>query len=95
MYVLIYCRDKAGALDLRMANREAHLAYVAEHIDKVKVAGPLFADDGTTMVGSMLLMEAGSVAEIEAWSEADPYRKAGLFEEVKINQINWSFGAPE
>ena len=94
MYFALYCRDHEGALDLRMKAREDHLAYVAGHIDMVKAAGPLLAEDGTTMVGSLLIMEATSLDEIKAWSASDPYVKAGLFQRVYINQMNWSFGAP-
>ena len=77
-----------------MAAREDHLAYVASTIDMVKAAGPLLAEDGKTMVGSLLIMEGASLEEIKAWSASDPYVKAGLFQGVDINQMNWSFGAP-
>ncbi|TNE58141.1 MAG: YciI family protein, partial [Alphaproteobacteria bacterium] len=86
MDVIIYCRDKKDALDLRLANREEHLKYVGEHLDKVKVAGPLIAEDGKTMIGSMLLMEFATLAEAQDWSKGDPYRKAGLFERVEITE---------
>ncbi len=95
MYFALYCRDHEDALDLRMANREDHLAYVAGHIDMVKAAGPLLAEDGKTMVGSLLIMEGASLDEIKAWSASDPYVTGGVFQRVDINQMNWSFGAPE
>ena len=95
MYFALYCRDKENALETRMAAREDHLAYVAAHIDKVKAAGPLLAEDGQTMIGSLLIMEGESLEEIKTWSASDPYVKAGLFERVDINQMNWSFGAPD
>ncbi|TNE40128.1 MAG: YciI family protein [Alphaproteobacteria bacterium] len=94
MHVIIYCRDKADSLNLRLANREDHLKFVGEHLDKVKVAGPLIAEDGETMIGSMLLMEFATLAEAEDWSQQDPYRKAGLFERVEITEINWTLGKP-
>lgn len=36
------------------------------------------------MCGSLLIMEAESRAEVEAWAAADPYAKAGLFQSVEI-----------
>lgn len=81
MYVLI-CRDKPGAIELRKANRDAHLGYLAE-TGIVRLAGPLL-DDAGGMVGSMLAIEAADRAAAEAFAAADPYAKAGLFASVEI-----------
>jgi uncharacterized protein YciI len=81
MYVLI-CRDKPGHLEVRKANRDAHLAYLAE-TGIVRLAGPLL-DDAGGMVGSMLAIEAADRAGAEAFAAADPYARAGLFASVEI-----------
>lgn len=94
MLYLLYCRDKADSLDLRLANREEHLKYAAGFADKLKMAGPVFLDDGETMAGSLLLIEAETKAEIEAFSAGDPYAKAGLFESVDIRPFKQSIGTP-
>ncbi len=78
-----------------MANREAHLAYVAKAENKVKVAGPMFADDNETMEGSLLVIEAETSAEVDAWSQGDPYRQAGLFDRVEIHPFKWVIGKNE
>ena len=83
LYVLI-CEDKNDRTDVRLANREQHLAYIGELGDRVRLAGPMLSDDGEGMVGSVLLIEAGSAAEIHAVADADPYARAGLFEKVTI-----------
>ena len=90
---ILICRDKPGALDLRMATREAHLAWVAGNLATVVRAGPLL-DDAGGMAGSLVILEAGSRGEVEAFTAADPYAKAGLFESVEI--LNWrqTVGAP-
>lgn len=80
---VLTCLDKADALDLRMATREAHLAYVRENLSRIKVAGPLL-DAAEQMKGSMFVIEAENAAEVEAFSAADPYRTAGLFESVTV-----------
>jgi uncharacterized protein len=90
---LLLCLDKPNSLALRMANREAHLAYVAARGDQVPAAGPLLDDDGQ-MKGSMLVIEAADRAAVEAFSAADPYRQAGLFERVEIHAWRQSVGTP-
>ena len=90
---LLLCVDKPGSVALRMANREAHLAYVAAHGDQVPAAGPLLDDEGQ-MKGSLLIIEAPDRGAVEAFSAADPYRQAGLFERVEIHAWRQSVGTP-
>lgn len=84
MMFMIHCADKAGAQDVRAANREAHLAYLKDFSDKIFAAGPLLSDDGEAMAGSLLLMEFPDRAAAEAFTRDDPYAKAGLFQSVDI-----------
>ena len=81
MYVLI-CTDKPGHLEVRKANREAHLAYVAE-TGVVALGGPFLSDAGD-MAGSLVVLDLPDRAAAEAWAAADPYAVAGLFERVEI-----------
>jgi uncharacterized protein YciI len=80
---VLSCRDRAGALELRMATREAHLAYVREHAAKVRLGGPYLGPDGG-MIGSLLILETDDLADAQAFAENDPYRVAGLFERVDL-----------
>jgi uncharacterized protein YciI len=89
---VLMCVDHPGALDRRMAAREAHLAYVREHLAMVKVAGPLL-DEAGQMAGSMFIMEAPDKAAVEAFSAADPYRLANLFERVEVRAWRVTVGA--
>ena len=82
-YILI-CEDREGALNVRLANRDRHLAYIGELGDRVSLAGPMLSDDGESMVGSVLIIEADSVEEIRAIADSDPYALAGLFSKVTI-----------
>ena len=82
-YVLI-CEDKKDSLEVRLANRDNHLAFIGELGDRVSLAGPMLSDDGEGMVGSVLIIEAESADEIQAIAERDPYALAGLFEKVTI-----------
>lgn len=82
MLYAIICTDRPGALEIRKANRDAHLAHIRAS-GKITQAGP-FLDAEGEMCGSLLIMEAAEIAEVEAWCAADPYAAAGLFERVEI-----------
>lgn len=94
MLYVLYCLDDPAKNDIRMATRGAHLDHIASSGDLVRVAGPLLADDGVTMVGSLIVLEAPDRATAERWARSDPYAKAGLFKSVDIRPWKWSIGVP-
>lgn len=85
------CFDKPNSLDLRMATREAHLAYVREHIAMVKLAGALL-DEADNMAGSLFIMDAPDRAAVEAFNAADPYQQAGVFGRVDVRGFRAAIG---
>ena len=93
MHYVVVCHDKPDSLDLRVATREAHLAYVkATDLVTFHVGGPFLSDDGT-MIGSMLIVEAESRTKVDAFVAGDPYGKAGLFRSVEIRPWKVTVGA--
>lgn len=90
-HFLMTCLDKADALALRMATREAHLAYVRANREAVKLAGPIL-DEAGEMAGSMFIFEAEDIGAVRAFNAADPYVQAGLFDRVEIRPIRVSIG---
>lgn len=88
---MLACFDKPNSLDLRLATREAHLAYAGQHRAMIKVAGPML-DAGEAMAGSLFILEADDRAQVEAFNAADPYQKAGLFGQVEIRGFKASIG---
>lgn len=86
MLIALIARDKPGALETRLANREAHLAYAADSGMTLKFGGPFIDADGN-MCGSLLVMEVADMAEAEDFAANDPYAKAGLFQSVEL--IEW------
>ena len=82
MLIAIICLDKAGALEIRKTNRDAHLAHIRGAGGAIVQAGP-FLDGAGDMCGSLLIFE-GDLAGAEAWAAADPYAAAGLFRSVEI-----------
>jgi uncharacterized protein YciI len=87
---VLTCIDKPGALDQRMAAREAHLAYVRGS-GVAKLGGPLL-DEAGGMAGSMLIIEADDLAAAKAFSAADPYLTAGVFESVDVRPFKVTLG---
>jgi len=84
MLFVISCRDKAGHGQVRLDNRAAHLEHLKAHSGQVVTAGPYISDDGSGMLGSLLVVDFEDRTGAEAFAAADPYAKAGLFDSVEI-----------
>jgi uncharacterized protein YciI len=83
--ILAYDATDAGALDRRMAAREAHLASIAEYKAKGHMhIGAALLDDSGKMIGSSLIVEFLTRAECEAWLNADPYVTGKVWHDIKI-----------
>lgn len=87
---ILICRDRPGALDVRMGARQAHLDYVAA-TGKVKLGGPILDDVGN-MAGSVIVLDIDDAAEAAAWAAGDPYRLADLFETVELKPFRITIG---
>jgi len=86
MRVVVTAIDKENSGQIRLDNRDAHLAYIEiETSDIVELAGPFLDADGN-MCGFLLILSVDSMAEAEAWAANDPYAKAGLFAKVSLRQ---------
>ena len=86
MLYAIICIDKPDALEVRKANRDAHLAHIGAADGAIVQAGPFLdaaPESGGGMCGSLLIYQ-GDLAGAEAWAAADPYAAAGLFQSVDI-----------
>lgn len=85
MLIALIGRDKPGALQTRLDNRDAHVDYL-KSTGVVSQAGPLL-DDGEQMIGSLVILDVEDMAAAETWAANDPYAKAGLFASVEL--IPW------
>ncbi len=95
MLYLIYQEDGDKATAIRAAKKEEHLAYLEKHKDKLVLGGAALAEDGVARTGSILLLNVGSLAEAEAFSQSEPFRAAGLFKLVKITRMRRGQWHPE
>jgi uncharacterized protein YciI len=86
MHFAIHCLDKAGALDTRLANYDAHRAYLAAATTvAIVISGPLLAEDGETMIGSLVVVEAADRDAVERFHRNDPFFAAGVWDRAEIH----------
>ena len=76
--------DRADAGDLRARVRPEHKAYLAQVAERIAFAGPLLADDGQTMIGSLLAIDFESRAAAAAWLRGEPFTRAGLYASTQV-----------
>lgn len=77
--------DRPDAGDLRQRMRPEHKTYLARVADRIAFAGPLLADDGVTMTGSLLAIDFVDRAAVQAWLADEPFTRAGLYGRVEIH----------
>ena len=90
MLFAVMCADRPASLDLRLATRAAHIAYLTTYADKLVHGGPLLDTEGRPC-GSLLLIEVEDRAAAEGFAAEDPYAKAGLFESTVIRPFRTVF----
>ncbi|MDA0229503.1 MAG: YciI family protein [Proteobacteria bacterium] len=99
MYFAIFATDRPDSTDLRLQTRPAHREYlrdIAAHPEVTVIhGGPTLAEDEETMNGSMMIVEAPSLAVAQAFSAGDPYRQAGLFAVCEVRPWAWVLGRPD
>lgn len=82
MAFMIYCLDKPDHLETRMTNRPAHVDHLIAHEAHLITGGPLL--EGEKMIGSLLVVDFATRAEVDTFLAADPYTRAGLFQSVTV-----------
>jgi uncharacterized protein len=90
MLFAIICTDRPASLDVRLASRPAHLAYLQTYAEKLVQAGPLLDTEGRPC-GSLLIVDVNDRAEAEGFAAGDPYAKASLFESTIIRPFRSVF----
>jgi uncharacterized protein YciI len=95
MLFALICKDKPGALQVRLDTRPEHVKFINGLIagKKLAFAGPFLDAEGKSN-GSLVVIEAENLAAAEALAASDPYAKAGLFDSVEVRAWNWVFNKP-
>ncbi|MBF0165726.1 MAG: YciI family protein [Magnetococcales bacterium] len=91
MYFAIIGEDVPDSLPLRLGVRPAHLARIEILNDegRLLLAGPFprATPDGPEtpgFSGSLIVADFPTLAECQAWADADPYVRAGVYAQVTI-----------
>jgi uncharacterized protein YciI len=93
---MIFCRfayDAEAKSTERQALLEGHKAHLRSGLARVLQSGPLFSSDGSNRkLGALVVFEAESVAEVEAFNARDPYVVAGVYDRVEIARWDKTIG---
>jgi uncharacterized protein YciI len=76
--------DKPNAAALRQEHRPNHKQYLGGVAERIAFAGPLHNDDGTEMIGSLLVIDFNSVMEARDWLLNEPFTQAGLYQRTEV-----------
>jgi uncharacterized protein YciI len=98
MLYAIMAQDRPDSLDERQAQRPAHLARLndLQNQGRLVIAGPHPAIDATDpgpagFSGSLIVAEFSSLTEARQWAEDDPYRQAGVYQQVDVKPFKQVF----
>ena len=88
---MILGHERDNVLAARMAARPAHLERLQAlaAAGRLKLAGPLPALDAEDpgpagFTGSLVVAQFPSLADAQAWADAEPYLAAGVFARVEV-----------
>lgn len=97
-FFAVFATDHPDSLAVRQRLRpshQAHLRATETYRVIVRLGGPTLDNAGAAMNGTLLVIEASSLPEVEAFIQDDPYVQAGLFATIQIRPWHWSLGNPE
>ena len=88
MKFVILGKDGPDGTVKRPLHREAHLERLEQWAEEGKVilAGPL-----TDKTGSLIVVEADSLEEVQAFAKEDPYMIHGVFQEITVHPFTQVF----
>ena len=75
MLFCLHIQDKPGRAEIRKQLVDEHRAYQKDCGVDVTLSGPLLAEDGETMIGSIFFIEAPDRAAVENFIANDPFTK--------------------
>ncbi len=91
MLYAIVGEDAAGSLERRLSARPVHLERLKalQEAGRLVLAGPCPAVDSPDpgpagFSGSLIVAEFPSLADAQAWADADPYVAAGVYARVSV-----------
>ena len=94
----ISCTDKPNTAPIREKVLQPHRDYLQSQKGILVLAGATQNDDGTQAIGSLFIVNVDTRAKAKAFSDGDPFTKAGVFASITITRMRkgqWNPGAVE
>jgi uncharacterized protein YciI len=95
MLWVISCVDKPNTAATREQHLLPHRSYLQNQKRILVLAGATQSDDGKQAIGSLFVVNVNSRAEAKAFSDGDPFTKAGVFSNVTITRMRKGQWNPE
>lgn len=92
MKFALQCILAKDSNDKRITLRTEHLRYIKAHKEQIFCGGPTLDDSGTPEM-MLIILDVPDITSAEAFIQAEPYNRAGVFEQVTIRQ--WRQVLPE
>ncbi len=86
MHYLVIGRDGKDAADRRQSSRPAHLEGVKQLKEAGKILYAVAMIEQGKMVGSVMIMNFTSEADLEKWKSTEPYITENVWESVEITE---------
>ena len=86
MLFAVIRHDRPNSLALRQSERPRHLEYLKTVLDKIMYGGALLDDEGK-QIGSVLIIDVADKKAADAFTVADPYVEADLFDSTSVRQF--------
>lgn len=84
MLYAIHCLDREEGLPLRLENYDAHREYLNNTETAIVLAGPVAADDGSTPIGSFMIVSVESREEADRFNQGDPFYRLNVWDKESI-----------
>lgn len=81
--VAVLCHDGPGSGPPRKSAAQQHLRWIESMLAHIALAGPLYSEDGSRMVGSLYVFKTTSLEQARAWLESDPYFAAAFWATIE------------
>lgn len=98
MFYAIVGQDVPDSLNQRLATRPAHVdrLQALQQAGRLLLAGPFPNIDGNDpgsagFSGSLIVAEFDTLADAQAWADADPYVAAGVYASVSVKPFKRTF----
>ncbi len=86
--------DHPARLPERAQHMPAHLAFLAQHGDRVVAAGALRPAEDAAPVGGIWIVNVPTKADVDALVHQDPFWTAGLRKSVQVSHWAKAFWSP-